>query len=153
MHAITLAELPHVWMPPQPPPREVWLTKADVSRLMDAAQMPHIRLYVVLAVTTAARMEALLTLTWDRVDLDAGIIDLRDRGDVGFLGKRSRPRVATAPEMASGDTNVGCGVLLSQQHSRNRTRSARRQDSCYGPLARIIVDDWVRPVYPQVRTI
>ena len=94
---ITLADLPHVWMPSQPAPREVWLDRDDIARLIEAASMPHIRLYIVLAVTTAARMEALLTLTWDRVDLEGGIIDLRDpeRADTA-KGRAIVPINATA---------------------------------------------------------
>ncbi len=36
---------------------------------------PHVRLFVVLAITTGARAGAILDLTWDRVDLDRRLID------------------------------------------------------------------------------
>ena len=52
-------------------PRDRWLTKAEVSRLVDAAVAPHIRLFILLGVQTFARRNAILELTWDRVDLDA----------------------------------------------------------------------------------
>src|SRR5262245_55555527 len=41
--------------------------------------MPHVKLLVILALTTAARSAALLGLTWDRVDFEGGRIDLNDR--------------------------------------------------------------------------
>jgi len=40
--------------------------------------MPHIRLYIMLALATGGRNEALLDLTWDRLDFERGLIDLRN---------------------------------------------------------------------------
>lgn len=68
---------PHVWLPRKPSPRDRVLTEGEVTRLIDACVMPHVRLFVVLAITTAGRSAAILDLTWDRVDFDAGTIDLR----------------------------------------------------------------------------
>lgn len=62
--------------PSAPPPRDRWLTKEEAVRLMDGAKQPHIKLYIMLALATAARRGALLDLTWDRVDLKRGMIDL-----------------------------------------------------------------------------
>lgn len=62
---------PYLDAPPAPPPRERWLTKAEVGRLVQACGAPHLRLFVMLAYHTAARAGAILDLTWDRVDLDA----------------------------------------------------------------------------------
>lgn len=70
--------VPHVWLPSAPPSREVWLTRVDVEALMAGADMPHVRLFIVLAIATAARAEAILTLTWDRCDFDRGMIELKD---------------------------------------------------------------------------
>ena len=50
----------------------------EAQRLLDAASMPHSKLFIRLALATAGRASALLELTWDRVDLDARRIDLRD---------------------------------------------------------------------------
>jgi integrase len=64
---------------PTPPARkEVHLTRAQCRALICAATMPHIRLYIVLALATGARNEALLDLTWKRCDFDRGLIDLRN---------------------------------------------------------------------------
>jgi integrase len=53
--------------------------------------MPHVQLFVILAMTTGARMGALLGLTWDRVDFEGGTIDLIDPTRVQT--KKHRPRV------------------------------------------------------------
>lgn len=70
--------VPYVWVPAPAPPRDRHLTRAEVERLLDACELPHIRLFVILAIATAARMQALLGLTWDRIDFRRGLIDLRD---------------------------------------------------------------------------
>jgi integrase len=69
---------PHIERPPKPRPRERHLTREQVRALFDGASLPHIRLYAILAYTTAARNSALLELRWERCDFAAGRIDLRD---------------------------------------------------------------------------
>ena len=69
---------PHVWRPPQGPPRDKSLTREQAAEVVDACQLPHVRLFCVLALATAGRAGALLGLTWDRVDLERGFVDLRD---------------------------------------------------------------------------
>ena len=55
-------------MPSSAPPKNRSLTRKERDRLVKAATAPHVRLFVILAVGTASRSEALLSLTWDRVD-------------------------------------------------------------------------------------
>lgn len=74
------AEAPAIWMPPPSKPRERYLTREEVTKLLEHIETPHVRLFVILAVTTGARMSALLDLTWDRVDLQRGIINLNPAG-------------------------------------------------------------------------
>lgn len=73
-------QAPAIWMPPASKPRDRFLTKEELTQLLDTIDTPHVRLFVILAVTTGARMSAILDLTWDRVDLDRGIIDLNPAG-------------------------------------------------------------------------
>ncbi len=68
---------PHIERPAKPAPRDRHLTRAEVARLLDAPAEPHVRLAILLMLTTAARVTAVLDLTWDRVDLKRGQIDLR----------------------------------------------------------------------------
>ena len=62
--------------PSAPPPRDRYLTKAEAKKLIAGCVQPHIRLYVMLALQTAARRGALLDLTWDRIDFTRNEIDL-----------------------------------------------------------------------------
>jgi integrase len=71
---------PAIWMPPPAKPRDRYLMRPEVEKLLASIDTPHIRLFVILAVQTGARMSALLDLTWDRVNLDKGIIDLNPAG-------------------------------------------------------------------------
>jgi integrase len=73
-----IVKAPAIYRPPMPPPRDLRLSRADAARFLDACQMPHIRLFVILAMTTGARIGALLGLTWDRVDFDGKTINLND---------------------------------------------------------------------------
>lgn len=57
------------------PPRDRWLTKDECRRLIDGCLAPHLRMFVLIALMTGARREAVLDLTWDRVDMEARRID------------------------------------------------------------------------------
>lgn len=59
---------PRIERPSKPKPKERYLTRAEAGALLDAAKAPHIRLSIILMLTTAARIGAVLDLTWDRVD-------------------------------------------------------------------------------------
>jgi integrase len=76
--------------PPAPPPRKEWITKDQARALLMAADSPHIYLFIHLAIATAGRREAILDLTWDRVDFDRRLIVL----DAERRGGKSR---ATLP--------------------------------------------------------
>jgi integrase len=73
-------DAPQIPAPPPSKPRERYLTKAELETLLEAIEAPHVRLFVILAIATGARMGALLDLTWDRVDFDHGTIDLNPAG-------------------------------------------------------------------------
>ena len=80
-------------LPRQPPPNDRYLTHDEARRLARAARkMPHIRAFIVLALTTAARQSALLQLTWDRVDFRNRIIHLAV-GDADDEVRKRRARV------------------------------------------------------------
>lgn len=76
---------PSIEKPSAPPARERYLTRKEFDALLHAANMPHIKLFLMLAIGTAGRASALLELTWDRVDFEREIIYL---GDPQFKGKR-----------------------------------------------------------------
>lgn len=63
-------------MPPNPQPRDRHLTRDEVRRLIDAAKADHLKLFIRLAIHTAARKTAILSLQWRAVDFARGEIRL-----------------------------------------------------------------------------
>lgn len=72
-----IPKAPFIERPPQPKPRERSLSRGEVAMLLAAPCEHHIHLAILIMLTTAARVTAVLELTWDRVDLDRRRIDLR----------------------------------------------------------------------------
>lgn len=68
--------IPDIQLPSAPPPKERFLTKEEARRLEDACQTPHLKLFVQLALKTAARRGALLELTWQQIDFKRAEITL-----------------------------------------------------------------------------
>jgi integrase len=98
LKSLGLDAKPKIWVPPKPPTKQRALTVEEFVRLFQACLgTPHLRLFVTLAITTAGRTEAILQLTWAKVDFAAGTIDLRDPdGVVDPLSKRARKGRALA---------------------------------------------------------
>jgi integrase len=65
---------PALYVPPASAPRDRYLTREDLLTLLTFIETPHVRLFVILAVTTGARMGAMLDAKWDQVDLERGTI-------------------------------------------------------------------------------
>lgn len=76
-----IAKAPAIERPSKPEPKDSYLTRDEVRRMLDAANAPHVRLAIMLLIGTGARNEAALQLTWDRVDFDRRIIQLRNPFD------------------------------------------------------------------------
>jgi integrase len=79
MRLIEPSELPIFDLPEVSQPRERWLTLDEVQALLNAARapdgrMPRAERFLWLALETAARKQAILDLTWDRVDLERNVI-------------------------------------------------------------------------------
>ena len=62
----------------------VTASRDEIRRLLDADRQPRIKQAILLMLTTARRVGAVPDLTWDRVDLGRGQVNLR--GDM--LGPR-----------------------------------------------------------------
>ena len=56
--------------------------------MLRSAHRPHIKLFIIIAMTTGARKGAVLDLTWDRVDMDGGVIDFHN--PEMFITKKKR---------------------------------------------------------------
>ena len=92
---------PFVWVPAKPAARDRVLTADEIERLIAGAVMPHVRLFIILAICTGGRSAALLQLTWDRVDFVSGTIDLRRKEPVNPLTKEARKGRAIVPMNAT----------------------------------------------------
>lgn len=86
-----IARAPHIELPPKPASDVRPLSDEDLRRLIDACAAPHVRLAVVLLFCTGARVGAVLDLTWQRVDFDRGVIDLRLPGGETRKGRAVVP--------------------------------------------------------------
>lgn len=82
---------PYVERPQKPAPKDRWLTHAEIDRVLSADAEPHVKLAVILMLTTAGRVSAILQLTWDRVDFDRGQINLRLDNDGPRKGRAIVP--------------------------------------------------------------
>lgn len=63
-------------MPQAAPPRHDYLKRDEVLKLLQGCAAPHIKLYIILSIATAARKTALLELKWNQIDFERGLIDL-----------------------------------------------------------------------------
>lgn len=68
---------PVIERPSKPAPKERYFTRTEIDRLLSVKCEPHIRLAMILMLSTAGRVGAILDLTWDRVDMERGQINLR----------------------------------------------------------------------------
>jgi integrase len=95
-----LTSAPFVKLPPKQPGRDRWLTRSEVARLLwSARQEPkarlHLPLFILLALYTGARSEAILTLKWfPQVNLDRSRIDYNPPRRPQTLKRRPQVRIA-----------------------------------------------------------
>ncbi len=72
-----IEHVPHIERPSKPAPKDRYLTQPEIDCLLAAPAGPHVKLAILLMLSTAARVSAILELTWDRVDFERNQIDLR----------------------------------------------------------------------------
>lgn len=87
-----IAHAPDIERPSKPEPKDAHLTRDEVRGMVDAANAAHVALAIRLFIGTGARNEAAMQLTWDRVDLERRMIQLRNPFD-----KARRKGRATVP--------------------------------------------------------
>lgn len=77
---ISLADVPGFDLPADSEPRDRWLKDDEIARLLAAARgegrMSRVERFLWLALETGGRKQALLDLTWDRVDFGTNVIHL-----------------------------------------------------------------------------
>lgn len=83
---------PYVKRPKQPTPKRDYLTRDQFNLFLSKCEHPHLRRFVIIAMTTGARASAILDLTWEQVDFERGLIDLSAFTDDGKK-RKNRPTV------------------------------------------------------------
>lgn len=76
-----IGKAPAIERPAKPDPKNRYLTRDEAQRILAAAKSFHLKTAIHLMLGTAARVTAILELTWDRVDMDRRLIYLRDPDD------------------------------------------------------------------------
>lgn len=92
-------DVPVFDLPPDSEGRDRWLRDDEIKRMMKAAvekrdgpRLSRIERFLWLALETAARLMAILELTWDRVDFEMGVIHYNVPGR-----RRTKKRRASVP--------------------------------------------------------
>jgi integrase len=87
-----------VTLPAKPLSKTRWLTKVEAARLLKAARTKKARLYmplfILIGLYTGRRKEAILSLRWPQVDLDAGVIDFGKPGEPETNKRRGKVRLS-----------------------------------------------------------
>ena len=82
-HAVKYRRLtvaPPIYKPGTGVNRRRFLNKNEIRSLLSNCSAPHIKLFVMLAINTGGRKGALLSLKWDQVDFENGLIFLNPHG-------------------------------------------------------------------------
>ena len=105
-------EVPAILLPPSPPPKDLWLTEAELETLLQAAEktsgarLSRLHRFTAIAADTAARKASILMLKWEQVDFSGRMI----RFDADGKRQKNKRRVPV-PMSARLQT------LLTQAHS------------------------------------
>ena len=126
-------------MLPGTPPKDRSLSRDEYKRLLAAAKPPHLRLFIILALATAGRSQALFGLTWDRVDFTRNRIHLgegrgKGRATVPITGP-ARAALEAAEEVAT------CEYVV--EYAGRRVGSVKRAFKAACVLAEITVSPHV----------
>lgn len=115
---------PKVWRPQKPQSDMRILDRGEARSLIEGAHDPHVRLALILLLETAGRVGAVLDLTWDRVDLDGGSINLRLPDSATRKGRAHVPmsRSARAALTAASEAALTDYVI---EYGARRVKSIR----------------------------
>lgn len=86
-----------VELPAKPASKDRWLTVQEAARLLGAARTAggrsrqYLPLFILIALYTGARKEAILSLHWSQIDLDNGVMDFAIPGRAAT--KKVRPKL------------------------------------------------------------
>lgn len=93
----------HVPLPEKTAPKDRWLTVSEAAALLWASRnggrnsRSYLPLFILIAMYTGARVEAILSLTWDRVDFENNRIDFQIKGR--RVTKKRRPTIPISKKL------------------------------------------------------
>ncbi len=130
-----ITKAPHIERPPKPDPKEYHLTRKEAARLRSCANVPHISLAIRLLIATGARSTAALELTWDRVDFERGIINLRNPFD--RVRRKGRAAVPMNDQLRKDllDAKKGAMSPFVIEWAGNRVKSIKKGLKAAGKAA------------------
>ena len=117
---------PFIQMPKLPPSTVGHLSRAQFVKLLEGARRPHVALFIKLAVATGARTNALLDLTWDRVDFDRGRITLNPRDRVQTSKYRAVVPMNDQIREALSEAKDGAMSDFVIEHGRHQVGSIKK---------------------------
>jgi integrase len=121
-----IAEEPYVPLPRKPPPRDASLTKEEARKLLEATGAHHLKLFVILALSTAGRSGALLDLTWNRVDFQRRRIVLNDPDKTVTLKGRATVPMNRMAYAALKEARAGALSPYVIEWAGRRVRSVKK---------------------------
>lgn len=103
---ITTAQLPVIHKPEAPPPKDIWLSEAQLCEVLTAAKafreqpgrVCPVEVFLWIAIMTAARKGAIEELTWDQVDWETSVIHFWKPGQ-DRKRRKERASVPMTPEL------------------------------------------------------
>jgi integrase len=120
-----ITKAPFIKMPSFPSSTVGHLSKAEFRRLLESAQAPHIKIFLQLAVGTGARTNALLDLTWDRVDFERNVIILNPHERVQTSKYRATVPMNAQLRGALKEAKEGALSEFVIEHGRERVASIK----------------------------
>lgn len=137
--------VPPFELPADGAPRDRWLTNGEIDALFAAAEASaedrRVALFLRVALSTAGRKQAVLDLTWDRVDFDTRVIHLHDPA-----------RRATKKRRASVPISASLMPVLRDAHAarKNNLVFGHRGFDAYHPVRRLAKEAGLSGVTPNV---
>jgi integrase len=119
-----LTNVPTVHLPAKPEGKDRWLRRQEAAALLNAARTGHgsvrgyLPLFILLGLYTGARKEAILSLRWAQIDLDARRINFQATGTSRIKKGRAWGTACTASglhDVTPHTLRHTCGTWLAQR--------------------------------------
>lgn len=121
-----IGKAPFIQMPSLAPSEISHLSKAEFRKLVAGASRPHIALFLKLAVATGARTNALLDLTWGRVDFERRVVQLNPRDRVQTSKYRATVPMNDQIHAALLEAKAGALSDYVIEHGRGKIASIKK---------------------------